>query len=526
MNKNILTAVGFAILLNGNAQKLQLTEAATEYKNNYKNAWMMQPDQLESNKSVLLKAKKAIDESYAKQTESPMLKEKDKTKMYYYRGMIYLDYIMMASMDEGIMKELETMEEEQLESASLGSLKKCIELDTKNQWKSEIIKKLGGLRGMMFNAGAEMFNQKNYEAAYEAFDGSVKMYDVLGETDTLAMYNAALAAEKVSLGVNNFSYNIKYLSGGNYTSDKVNSSWSTVLETSPEETITFDVSCKNCGKVSAIILKDSKVVASNQNKAMGFISTSVDFKAKESGKVQLKIMENTFNPSYVEKAFDYFKMCADNNYGNEAEMYMYMIRVLTSDAVNNKDDEKILAVIDEGKKKYPNDFGLFVEEFNFWYNKGDNEKAQKALQKAIEANPTDKILHFNIGVTYDNLAKTEHEAKNHVKAFEYIEKAVIGYKSAIELDSNYVDAYYNLGALYVNESQEIQSIANDYDGEKYEQEMKRGQETMQKGIPYLEKVLTFTPNDKSTLSVLKIIYANMDDMENYKRIKALLEAAN
>ena len=78
----------------------------------------------------------------------------------------------------------------------------------------------------------------------------------------------------------------------------------------------------------------------------------------------------------------------------------------------------------------------------------------------------------------------------------------------------------------MNESQEIQSIANDYDGEKYEQEMKRGQETMQKGIPYLEKVLTFTPNDKNTLSVLKIIYANMDDMENYKRIKALLEAAN
>ena len=59
MNKNILTAVGIAILLNGNAQKLQLTEAATEYKNNFSKAWMMQPDQLESNKSVLLKAKKA-----------------------------------------------------------------------------------------------------------------------------------------------------------------------------------------------------------------------------------------------------------------------------------------------------------------------------------------------------------------------------------------------------------------------------------------------------------------------------------
>ena len=427
MNKNILTAVGIAILLNGNAQKLQLTEAATEYKNNFSKAWMMQPDQLESNKSVLLKAKKAIDESFAKQTESPVLKLKDETKMYYYRGMIYLDYIMMASMDEGIMKELEAMEEEQLELASFGSLKKCIELDTKNQWKSDVNRRIESLRAMMFNAGAEMFNQKNFEAAYDAFDGSVKMYDVLSKPDTLAMINAALAAE---------------------------------------------------------------------------------------------------NLNRFDEAFNYYKMCADNNYGKGAEMYQSMIRVLNSPKNENKDDQKILSVIEEGKNKFPNDFVLNVEEFNFWYNKGDNEKAQQALQNAIEADPTNKILHFNIGVTYDNLAKTEHEAKNHDKAFEYIEKAVTGYKSAIELDDKYVDAYYNLGALYVNESQEIQSIANDYDGEKYEQEMKKGQETMQKGIPYLEKVLTFTPNDKNTLSVLKIIYANMDDMENYKRIKALLEAAN
>ena len=427
MNKNILTAVGIAILLNGNAQKLQLTEAATEYKNNFSKAWMMQPDQLESNKSVLLKAKKAIDESFAKQTESPVLKLKDETKMYYYRGMIYLDFIMMASMDEGIMKELEAMEEDQLELASFGSLKKCIELDTKNQWKSDVNRRIESLRAMMFNAGAEMFNQKNFEAAYDAFDGSVKMYDVLSKPDTLAMINAALAAE---------------------------------------------------------------------------------------------------NLNRFDEAFNYYKMCADNNYGKGAEMYQSMIRVLNSPKNENKDDQKILSVIEEGKNKFPNDFVLNVEEFNFWYNKGDNEKAQQALQNAIEADPTNKILHFNIGVTYDNLAKTEHEAKNHEKAFEYIEKAVTGYKSAIELDDKYVDAYYNLGALYVNESQEIQSIANDYDGEKYEQEMKRGQETMQKGIPYLEKVLTFTPNDKNTLSVLKIIYANMDDMENYKRIKALLEAAN
>ena len=41
--------------------------------------------------------------------------------------------------------------------------------------------------------------------------------------------------------------------------------------------------------------------------------------------------------------------------------------------------------------------------------------------------------------------------------------------------------------------------------------MKRGQESKKGCI--IEKVLTFTPNDKNTLSVLKIIYANMDDMK-------------
>ena len=51
--------------------------------------------------------------------------------MYYYRGMIYLDYIMMASMDAEILKELEGLDDAVLESASFGSLKKCIELDTK-----------------------------------------------------------------------------------------------------------------------------------------------------------------------------------------------------------------------------------------------------------------------------------------------------------------------------------------------------------------------------------------------------------
>ena len=423
MKKRLLTLLVVFIALVFNAQKLQLTEAATEYKNNFSKSWMMQPDQLPKNKATLMKAKKAIDESYNKQVSNPILKVKDETKMYYYRGMIYLDYLLMASMDKEVLTQVESLGEEKLNQASFGSLKKCVELDVKNQWNSDITRKVDGLRGMSINGGVQLFQNGDYKNAYKAFKVAVLMYDVLSIPDTLAMVNAALAAEKMK--------------------------------------------------------------------------------------------------SY-DNAYTYYKMCADNNYGNGAEMYQSMIRVLNGK--EDKDEEKILAVIEEGKQRFPKDYVLNVEEFNYWYAKGDNDKAQQALQKAIEADPTNKLLHFNIGVTYDNLSNKYHDKKEHDKAFEYMDKAIEGYQSAINIDAEYVDAYYNLGALYYNQSITLKSVAGDLSGEKYDSEMARADEMLKNAIPSLEKVLKLSPTDKSTLRVLKSLYFNLDDMDNYNRIKKQLES--
>ena len=63
-------------------QKLQLTEAATEFRNNYNGSWVSIPDstlrslQISKNKPILLKAKNAIDESFNKQLTSPFTKPK------------------------------------------------------------------------------------------------------------------------------------------------------------------------------------------------------------------------------------------------------------------------------------------------------------------------------------------------------------------------------------------------------------------------------------------------------------------
>lgn len=422
--KKIIYTLGVLFLMNNflTAQKLQLTEAATEYKNNFSQMWMMQPDNLDKNKSVIIKAKKAIDECYNKQLEVPFTKPKDEAKMYYYRGMIYLDYTMMGAMDVEIMSELKAMDEKALEDASIGSLKKCLEIDTRGDWKDQIVSKVNILRNLSINSGVELFNQEQYEPAFQSFAAAVDLYAVLSIPDTLGMINAALAAERVK--------------------------------------------------------------------------------------------------SY-DDALKYYQMCADNNYGNGAEMYQSMIRVLN--AKHDGPNEEALKVINEGKEKYPGDYVLNVEEFNYWYGKGDNDKAQAALQKAVEADPNNQQLHFNIGVVFDNMSVTAHGEKNHDIAFDFMDRSIESYKSAIEIDPNYVDAYFNLGALYYNQSIEVKSIANDLDDQsEYDNMVNKADQMMKDAIPFLEKSNELNPKDVNTLKVLKTIYFNLGMDDKYSEVKAKL----
>ena len=88
MKKHLIIVVLSIFIFENNAfsQKLQLTEAATEFRNNYNNSWTSITDstlrllQISKNKPVLLKAKVAIDESYNKQLTTPFTKPKDLVK--------------------------------------------------------------------------------------------------------------------------------------------------------------------------------------------------------------------------------------------------------------------------------------------------------------------------------------------------------------------------------------------------------------------------------------------------------------
>ena len=169
---------------------------------------------ISKNTPILLKAKKAIDESYNKQLQTPFVKSKTKQKCIY-RGAIYLDYWMMSPYNSSIFDEVSSYGEEKMKESTFGSFSKCLELDIKKQWTSDIKNKMMTYRNQSINVGVDNFIKKNYENAFSSFKMAIEMYNILSLTDTLAMINAALSSEKMKKTDEAFKY-YKMCADNNY----------------------------------------------------------------------------------------------------------------------------------------------------------------------------------------------------------------------------------------------------------------------------------------------------------------------
>ena len=99
---------------------------------------------------------------------------------------------------------------------------------------------------------------------------------------------------------------------------------------------------------------------------------------------------------------------------------------------------------------------------------------------------------------YDNLANPgEGKTAPTEKEFnEFVEKAEAAYKKAIEINPNYFDALYNIGALYFNRAVKQSEIVNNIkDNNKYKIESAKVDEIFKKSLPFLEKGEEIRTND-------------------------------
>ena len=202
----------------------------------------------------------------------------------------------------------------------------------------------------------------------------------------------------------------------------------------------------------------------------------------------------------------YLKKLMDLNY-DDPIIYMQMANIFLEET----DTTSALQYIDLGRGKYPSEKDLINQELNIYMSMGRQDVLVDKLNAAIEINPDDPMLLFVRGTVFDNYANDVNKKRKSIKeqvttarkkaqiekapakktlyiknaddlqkeydnqgkrVTEYAAKAEVDYKKVVELNPDYIDAYYNLGALTNNKTTDIvekmNAIPNSLQGAAYD----------------------------------------------------------
>ena len=156
-----------------------------------------------------------------------------------------------------------------------------------------------------------------------------------------------------------------------------------------------------------------------------------------------------------------------------------------------KTDEAIVA-IKEARKANPKDLNLILNEAQLYIKLKDMERFGALMEEAIQLDPNNPVLFFNLGVVNQNQENTED-------AIKY-------YNKAIELKPDYGDAYMNLAVAILSGEKAIVDEMNKNLSNfgKYDALEKKQKDLYRKALPYLEKADEINRSYDTVKSLLNI----------------------
>lgn len=207
----------------------------------------------------------------------------------------------------------------------------------------------------------------------------------------------------------------------------------------------------------------------------------------------------------LDEALEIYTQVARSGY-NDGDVYS-----LAAGIYRQKGDPKgMIQMIKEGREKHPDNAGLIIDELNFYLINEQYDEAKINLDIAIEKDPENPILYFSKGTVMEGL--------------EDKDGAEEAYKKAIELDPDYFDPTYNLGALYFNTAVEyLDEIQEIKDVKKYNEEKKVADQYFEDALPYLERAHELNPEDRATMASLVELYARTNASEKWEKMRAKLK---
>ena len=204
----------------------------------------------------------------------------------------------------------------------------------------------------------------------------------------------------------------------------------------------------------------------------------------------------------------------------------YLYTSLASIHMAEGDTAKALDYVMQGREQYPDDLNIIFNEANIYIFTGDTERAKDVLALAIEKDPENPGLYFALAANLDKMAQDTTYSLNDRQSFHL--EAENYYKQAIEKDSEYFDAIYNLGVLYFNEGIRMYDLADEAlrKAQNFNQWTKDEQEILtmwSKAEPYFEKARTLIEEDdiyyETVIISLIQLYARTNKPEKLKEVE-------
>lgn len=178
-----------------------------------------------------------------------------------------------------------------------------------------------------------------------------------------------------------------------------------------------------------------------------------------------------------------------------------------------KDDMAIQA-IKEARAQNPKDVNLIITEANLYYKLEDVARYKQLTEEAIQLDPNNADLFYNLGVISADADDVENAEKY--------------YKKTLEINPNYINAKMNLAALILSGEQAIIDQMNSLgssaaDNKKYDELKEQRLGLYRKSIPYLEGVLNQEPDNVAAIKTLNSMYSAIGEDAKAKAMKDKLD---
>lgn len=203
------------------------------------------------------------------------------------------------------------------------------------------------------------------------------------------------------------------------------------------------------------------------------------------------------------KAVKYFNSLLELDF-KTAAIYQTLAQIMKEE----KDTAKAIEYLVAGRKAFPNEVGLVIDELNIYMIQNRQAEIVSNLNEAIKLDPENATLYYALGYAYDR-------QKNE-------ELAILNYNKAIEKKPDYFEPSYNIGAMFFNKAVELLKEANKIpfnQPKKYDEAKVKVKDAFEKAQPFLEKAHELNPSDVDAMTSLQQLYAQTKQNEKALAMK-------